>query len=59
MNKVKPSNNRECDTPLQEVRKVREKLSNDAGQDVGRLIERARAIADELREKLGLKRSES
>lgn len=43
------------ETPVDDVRRVREKLSAEFGNDVNRLAEHARRVADEYRTKLGLK----
>lgn len=56
MSNTKPASPTDQSTPVDEVRRVREKISREAGNDIGRLIERARAVAAEVREKLGLKR---
>lgn len=45
-------------TPVDDVRLVRENLAREAGNDIGKLIEHANRVADELREKLGLKHPE-
>lgn len=47
-----------CDneTPVDDVRRVREKLSRETGNDVNRLADRAREVAERLRDSLGLKR---
>ena len=43
------------ETPVEDVRRVRRKLSEETGNDVNRLADRARRTAENLREKLGLK----
>ena len=45
------------DTPVDDVRRVRRKLSEETGNDVSRLADRARRAAEALREQLGLKPS--
>jgi hypothetical protein len=42
------------ETPVDDVRRVREKLSRETGNDVNRLADRARQTAEKLRDKLGL-----
>jgi len=46
------------ETPVDDVRRVREKLSRETGNDVTRLADRAQQAAQRLREKLGLKPAE-
>ena len=46
------------ETPVDDVRRVRRKLSEETGNDVNRLADRAREVTEKLREKLGLKRAE-
>ncbi|MBI2434496.1 MAG: hypothetical protein HYV26_16685 [Candidatus Hydrogenedentes bacterium] len=46
------------ESPVDDVRRIREKLSRETGNDVRLLAERSRAIAEKLREKLGLKSTE-
>ncbi len=43
------------ETPVDDVRRVREKLSTDFQNDVGKLAEHVRKVAAEYRTKLGLK----
>ena len=43
------------ETPVDDVRRVRERLDREAGGDVHRLAEAARQAAEQYREKLGLK----
>ena len=43
------------ETPVDDVRRVREKLSRDTGNDVNRLADHAHQVAERLRERLGLK----
>ncbi len=57
MSTVKPSPQKTEETPVDDVRRVRRKLSEETGNDVNRLADRARRTADKLREKLGLKRA--
>ncbi len=55
MSSMKPARPKTEDTPVDDVRRVRRKLSEETGNDVGRLADRARETAAKLREKLGLK----
>jgi hypothetical protein len=55
MSSVKPAQPKTEETPVDDVRRVRRKLSDETGNDVGRLADRARETAAKLREKLGLK----
>lgn len=55
MSTVKPSQQKTEETPVDDVRRVRSKLSEETGNDVNRLADRARQTAEKLREKLGLK----
>jgi len=55
MSSVKPVRPKTEDTPVDDVRRVRRKLSEETGNDVNRLAERARETTEKLREKLGLK----
>jgi len=55
MSSVKPSPRTTDETPVDDVRRVREKLSREAGNDVNRLAERAQQATERLRDKLGLK----
>lgn len=56
MSSAKPSPRKTEETSVDDVRKVREKLSREAGDDINRLADRAREVAESLRDKLGLKR---
>ena len=47
------------ETAIDDVRRVREKLSAETGNDVNRLADRARVTAEKLRETLGLKPAKS
>ncbi len=47
------------ETVVDDVRRVRERLSAETGNDVNRLADRARETAEKLRDKLGLKRSKT
>lgn len=47
------------ESPVDDVRRVREKLSNETGNDVNRLAERSRQIAEKVREELGLRPAKS
>jgi hypothetical protein len=44
------------ETPVDDVRKVRERLDKEAGGDVRALAAASRRVAEELRAKLGLRR---
>ncbi len=55
MSTMKPSPQKTEQTPVDDVRRVRRKLSEETGNDVNRLADRARQTAEKLREKLGLK----
>ncbi len=55
MSTVRPSPRKTEETPVDDVRRVRRKLSEETGNDVNRLADRARETAEKLREKLGLK----
>ncbi|MFO0839260.1 MAG: hypothetical protein U1D55_12145 [Phycisphaerae bacterium] len=44
------------ETPVDDVRRVRAKLSQQAENDVNRLADCAGQVAEDLREKLGLRR---
>lgn len=55
MSTVEPSPHRTEETPVDDVRRVRRKLSEETGNDVNRLADRARQTAEKLREELGLK----
>ena len=54
MSGVKPARTKTEETPVDDVRRVREKLSRETGNDVNRLADRARQVAEKLRDKLGL-----
>jgi hypothetical protein len=43
------------ETPVDDVRRVRERLSRDAGGDVHRLVEESRRAVERLRHALGLR----
>lgn len=43
-------------TPVDDVRRIRERLWREAGGDIRVLSERARKVAEQYREKLNLKR---
>ena len=55
MSGVEPAPRKTEETPVDDVRKVRERLSEETGNDVNRLADRARETAEKLREQLGLK----
>ena len=55
MSTAKPSSQPTEETPVDDVRRVRRKLSEETGNDVNRLADRARQTAENLRERLGLK----
>ena len=55
MSTVKPLPRTTEETPVDDVRRVRRKLSEETGNDVNRLADRARQTAEKLRQKLGLK----
>ncbi len=55
MSTMKPSARKTDQTPVDDVRRVRRKLSEETGNDVNRLADRARRTAEKLREKLDLK----
>jgi len=44
------------ETPVDDVRKVRERLDKEAGGDVRALAAESRRVSEELRAKLGLRR---
>lgn len=46
---------REEETAVDDVRRVRERLSREAGGDVRKLAEASTRLVEELREQLGLK----
>ena len=55
MSNVKPSPRKVDENPVDDVRRVRRKLSEETGNDVNRLADRARQATEKLREQLGLK----
>ena len=55
MSGVDPAPREAEETPVDDVRRVRERLSEETGNDVNRLADRARETAEKLREQLGLK----
>ena len=55
MSTLRPSPRETEETPVDDVRRIRRKLSEETGNDVNRLADRARRTAEKLREKLGLK----
>ena len=55
MSTTRPSPRKTEETPVDDVRRVRRKLSEETGNDVNRLADRARQTAERLREKLDLK----
>ena len=55
MSTVNPSQKKTEETLVDDVRRVRRKLSEETGNDVDRLADHARQTAEKLREKLGLK----
>jgi len=55
MSGLEPVPRRPEETPVDDVRRVREKLSREVENDVNRLADHARRVAQELRDKLGLK----
>ncbi len=59
MSTVRPSPRKAEETPVDDVRRVRRKLSEETGNDVNRLADRARQTAEKLRKKLGLRPAES
>lgn len=52
---MKPPAPKAEETLVDDVRRVRRKLSDETGNDVHRLADRARETTEKLREKLGLK----
>lgn len=58
MSPARPSPRKTEETPVDDVRRVRRKLSEETGNDVNRLADRAHETAERLREELGLKRAE-
>jgi hypothetical protein len=57
MSRVKPAPRKVEETPVDDVRRVRRKLSDETGNDVNRLADRARETTEKLRDQLGLKRA--
>jgi len=57
MNKTIPASGTTDETPVDDVRRVRRKLSEETGNDINRLADRANALANKLSAKLGLKRT--
>lgn len=55
MSTVKPAGKHADATPVDDVRIVREKLSRETDNDVNHLADRAREVAEQLRQKLGLR----
>lgn len=55
MNKTRRSAREHETTPVDDIRRVRERLSAEFDNDVNRLAEHARKVAENLRKKLGLK----
>jgi hypothetical protein len=55
MSSAEPASKRTEETAVDDVRRVREGLSAETGNDVNRLADRARETAEKLRDKLGLK----
>jgi len=47
------------ESAVDDLRRIREKLSAETGNDVNRLADRARETAETLRDKLGLKPAKS
>lgn len=43
------------ETPVDDVRRIRERLHREAGGNIHKLIEDAKTVAEQYREKLGLK----
>ncbi len=58
MSTAKPLPRTAEETPVDDVRRVREKLSEATGNDVNRLADRAHEVAEKMREKLGLRPAE-
>jgi len=50
--------NKKGPTPVDDVRRVRERLTREAGGDIAKLAEQANRVAEQLRKKLGLKKVE-
>lgn len=55
MSAVEPSIRKQEETPVDDVRKIRERLSAQFENDVDKLAEFAAQVAEEYREKLGLR----
>ncbi len=55
MSGVEPATRKMEETPVDDVRRVREKLSRETGNDVNRLADRAHQAAEKLRDQLELK----
>ncbi len=55
MSDVQPMPRTTEETPVDDVRRVRRRLSEETGNDVNRLADRAREAAEKLRATLGLK----
>ena len=55
MSTVNTSPRKNEETSVDDVRRIRRKLSEETGNDVNRLADRARQMGEKLREKLGLK----
>lgn len=56
MSSAKPVERQREETPVDDVRRVREELSAQFGNDVAKLVEHARSAAEAHRTKLGLQR---
>jgi hypothetical protein len=52
---VEPKPRKAEETPVDDVRRIRERFSKESGNDVNRLADQAHQIAERLRDKLGLK----
>ncbi len=55
MNRLKSAPQKKERTPVDDVRRIREKLSRATGNDVNRLADHARTTTESLRRELGLK----
>ena len=55
MSRPQTATRRREETPVDDVRRVRERLSREAGGDVRRLADQSRRAAKKYRRKLGLK----
>lgn len=55
MSGAEPLKRKKEETPVDDVRRIREKLSREAGNDVNRLADHAGKTAEQLRDELGLK----